>query len=522
MSFTSTSPIAVLTAVRAVANAKRVTPKHFTSPDGSAAAFIEVPGPGVVHPAHLRWVAACLGQSTASVRKTLEAVSMDAGVPVLAAALEKASGKGVARLRALGVEPKELVLHRVPVSPGAARPNVTPKDSAPVLSPVNAALEMFFGECQSLAHLVKLKAPDIIIRSRGLALQSSFVSMLEVLRSGEPLFVAQERSLEPLVIPPPRNSGSATAPGTALSVVVEGRMAVMRFPFAIGCVDLESGAFTTHGVADANLVSLVGGRAWFTWDAHLVVFDTRTRRFRLSARRAPRRMVVGACCGVFVLDTRSRKVATMPGPLASSGHDVAVSACGRYGWMYVFPRADEVGVFSIERLERVHQPWPHPELGFPGRKRDLREGHDLTVRALARTKTGTFRLLYGNELLQGRHAGRLERAPEAAAFDAQSDRLVTLQRGELHVHRVDGRAQPKRVARWSLEPMLEQLAPAGLMPTAQLRDVMRAAGTVGELAQLDVAALRERLYLGEDEQPDLAGIISAAKAMKPNDTLLAL
>ncbi len=449
------------------------------------------------------------------MRKTLETVSMKSGVPAIAAALEKANGPGVKRLRSLGVEPRELLLHRVPMAPGRERLN-----RENVLSPENAALEMFFRECGSLQQLIKLKAPDIIVQSRGLALQSSFASMLQVLRIGEPLFSAQDESKKPLVIPPPRGSGSVTAPGTPLALVVEGRTAVLRFPYAIGCIDLESGAFTTHPIADSNLVALTDGQAIFTWNAQLVVFDTRTRKFTLRPRIVPKRVVVGACCGVFVLDTRSRKVATMPGPLASSGHDVAVSACGRFGWMYCFPRADEVGVFSIDALERVHQPWPHPEVGMPGRKRDLREGHDLTVRALARTKKGTFRLLYGEHVLHGKHAGRLERAPEAAAFDAKSDRLVTLNDGELEVHRVDVRARLERLARWSLEPMIEQVAPAKLTRDPELLlSVMQVAGTVGELAKLDEQSLREQLYLAEEAQPDLAGIISAARAIEVRSSL---
>ena len=511
----------VLEAVRAVANASRAPPKHFTSPDRRAAAWIDVPGPGVVHPAHHRWIAQCLGQSATAVRATLDAISLEAGVPALAAALQNATGPGVKKLRALGVDPQELVLRRVPIPPGAQRPNLAPPGSAPVLSPLNAALEMFFRECRSLERLVELKAPDIIVQSRGLSLQSSFESLLEVLRRGEPLFKEQEPQKKRLVIPPPRGSASVTPPGRPLSVVIEGDTAVVRFPFAIGCVDLESGAFTTHPIADSNLVALIDGQAWFTWDAHLVVFDTRARTFTLRPRKVPRRFVVGACCGIFVLDTRTRKLATMAGPLASSGHDVAVSACGKYGWMSVFPRADEVGIFSIERLARLFQLWPHPELGTPGRKRDLMEGHDLTVRALARAKTGAFRLLYGARLVHGRHSSELDRKPEAAAFDATSDRLVTLSDGELHLHRVDVRARPRRVARWSLEPMLEHVAPTALgLPAEQLLDVMRVAGTVRELGQLDEQSLRDGLYLSEDERPELGPILSAARALEPKATLL--
>lgn len=464
--------------LRAVRDAQReATEADFTTPDwhDDEPGYIAVPAPGVVHAAHVAWVAECLGQSSEWVLRVLaEGTSEDAcGPRVIADALATCGGSGRERLEALGVDPRELLLLRVPLPPARTRPNPSAPGANPILSTMNAALQMFQREAASIHRLVELGAPDVITDLRANQLQRSFLALVHLLEKGTLLFEPHEEPLtDPptptsLVIPPPEPADE-DGPLRPIAVAMSGPTVILQSSRAIACIDTRTGEATAHALGDAVLISIRDGQALFTHGAHLVVFDMARRAFALEPPSLPRRVVIGACCGITVLDTESRRVATLPGPIADSPFGVTISGCGRYGWVDLAPSLDDVGVFSIEELERVFQPWPHPSLGVPepagsGADEDETQGHDDTVRAIARCADGTFRILYGDTLLFGATVHRLPDPPDAACFDAEGEQLVTSHDHELHIHRLDGDAAPHLVSRWSFRtnedahPILERL-----------------------------------------------------------------
>lgn len=525
MSLELSDPAEVLRAVRSLARTKRAEDQDFTSPSGAETRHIEVPKPGVVHPAHFAWIAECLEQSTEWVERTLDEGTPDesCGVRAIAKALSESRGPGRDRLSRIGVDPGELVLRRVPLAPGDARPNpLLSLRSNPVLSSENAALQMFRQGAQALTRLIELGAPAIIIDNRANQLQHQFRTLHHMLQGPGPLFEPyEELATDPptptsLIIPPPRGSWTG-APLRPLQVAVAGSSVVVRFPCAIARVNLQSGAFSTHPLGDAGLVAIVDGRALFTDGAHLVVFDMNEGEFTLEAPSLPRHVVVGACCGIAVLDTDTRMVATMPGPQASSPFGVVISGCGQYGWLELSPQLDDVGIFSVERLERVFQPWPHPSVGRPGDTEDLGEGHDDVARAVARLPDGSFRCVYGEHLLQDRTAHRLLSAPLAAAFDAMGDQLVTVDAAELRCYRLGVDANPSLKMRWSLKPLETHLSACYLRLEGSGLDegsLMGAVGTVGALASLTPSELEERLFAESDaSQRALATVIGTARSI---------
>jgi hypothetical protein len=255
--------------------------------------------------------------------------------------------------------------------------------------------------------------------------------------------------------------------------------------------------------------------------SRLVVFDTRTDTFTVEPPELPRHLVLGACCGIEILDTQTRQVTTMPGPLASSGFDVTVSSCGRFGWIDLLPEADDIGIFSIERQERVFQPWPHPTLGMPTSRGSVGEGHDDVVRALAACDDGTFRILYGRHVLDAAHAHALDREPRVAAFDPTGERLVTLDDQALEVHTLDANARPRLVTRWSCAALTDHLAPALPVVEAglELGELMATVGTTRALTRLRADELADRLHLETDAVPQLESLIRAARTMSPRTRL---
>lgn len=515
MSLISTEPRKILAAVRATKGSKHASAKDFIAPAGTAPRHVDIPPPGVVHPALLPWIAEALGQPRRAVKATLERD----GAGALASALATVES---AKLRKLGVAQGELLLRRLPLPVGRARPNPRPKNSGPVLSPLNAMLEMFDRECRSQARLIELEAPEIIVRSRGLGLQQRFEAVLALLRGrGLPFEPELELPTEPptppeLIIPPPDCGGWFDAPARPFGVVLEGDTAVVRYHSALARIDLATGDFSTHAVGEAALVRLRDGKALLARGSRLVVFDARRDAFTLDAPRLPARVVLGACCGVSILDTRTRKVALLPGPLASSGFDVALSACGDYGWIDLAPRRDDVGVFSAARLERVFQPWPHAKLGRPAVKSASSEGHDGSPRALV-ARGGGFRLLYGRHVLDGPRAWPLKRMPGVAAFDVRGERLVTLDESALTLYTLDALGKPTVAREWSCAALTTHLAPALPLEEAGVDrgSFMPSVGTTARLISLSAVELAERLYLDASDAPRLEPVLQAARALLP-------
>lgn len=319
------------------------------------------------------------------------------------------------------------------------------------------------------------------------------------------------------MIAAPRTGSWVGAPLRPLQVAVAGSTAVVRFPGAIARIDVRTGEFSTHPLADAGLLALVEGRALFQDGVHLVVFDTNKNEFATSAPSIPRRVVVGACCGISVLDTDTRMVATMPGPLASSAFDVVTSACGRYGWLEIGPQLDDVGVFSIERLESVFQPWPHPKLGRPELADDPGEGHDDVARSLACLPGGSFRCLYGAHVLQDAMAHPLPTTPLAAAFDADGDQLIAVDASELRCYVLGVEGKPELERCWSLGSLEAHLSARDLALAGTGLDegrLMGVVGTIGALAALTPHQLQTRLFEAPDSSRHRAfeQLIAAARA----------
>lgn len=494
---------------RGTKGSRRASAKDFTAPAGTAARHIDIPPPGVVHPALVPWIAAALGRTRSQVMQTLA----EEGVEPLAVALSTAQS---AKLQKRGVAPSELLLRRLPLPQGKSRRNPRVAGSGPVLSSLNAMLLMFDRECRSLAKFIELGAPEIIVQARARGLQTRFEAVVALLEGRSlPLEKDLDLPTDPptppqLIIPPPDCGGWFDEPARPFSVLLEGNTAVVRYHSALARIDLATGALSVHPVGEAGLVRLRGGKALLVRGSRLVVFDTRADAFTLAKPPLPARVVLGACCGVSILDTRTRKVALLPGPLASSGFDVSVSACGNYGWMHLAPAMDDVGVFSVERLESVFQPWPHAKLRRPTIKGELGEGHDDTPRALVARGRG-FRLLYGRHVIDGPRAWALASKPNVAAFDARGDQLVTLDETALTLHALDGAGKPTVVKRWACDGLTAHLAPT--LPGADLASLMPSVGTAARLAGLRPEELAERLWLEPSEAASLVPLLEAARAL---------
>jgi hypothetical protein len=508
MRLETTDPIELLNAARMAAETRLAVDEDFISPSGTETLHIVVPEPGVVHPAHRALLAECIGETVEWVDHTLEEGTPDdaSGVRAMATALRQARGPGSDRLRAMGIKPEELVLRHIPIAPGRARPNPYRLGSNPVLSSENAALLMFHRRCKRLAHRIDLQCPSFILDNDANVVQRSFRELHDVVQGCGPGFAAFDEGLtdpprSASLIAPPRIGSWVGAPLRPLQVALAGSTAVVRFPGAIARIDVRTGEFSTHPIADAALLAIVEGRALFRDGVQIVVFDTNNNDFAAYAPSIPRRVVVGACCGISVLDTDTRMVATMPGPLASAAFDVVTSACGRYGWLEIAPQQDDVGVFSIERLESVVQPWPHPKLGRPALNGDPGEGHDDVARALVRLPGGAFRCLYGEYVLDAAAAHRLPTTPLAGAFDAGGDELTTVDASELRCYALGVEGHPELKCVWSLRALVPHLSARALDLEASGLDegrLMGVAGTMGALAALTPEELTSRLLLESD------------------------
>jgi hypothetical protein len=523
MTLVSNEPLEIIQQVRAAEHTKRASAGDFVAPLEKAPRHVEIPPPGVVHPTLLPLIAEAIGRTPSEVRATLE----EDGVGPLATALAKVKS---AELRRLGIAPTELLLRRLPIPLGSARPNVTPAGSGPVLSPLNAMLEMFDRECRSQAQLIKLRAPDVIVQHRTQSLQRRFEAILSLLDGrGLPFEAEHEAATNPpippeLIIQPPSVGGWFAEPARPFSVLLERDTASVRYFSAIARIDLVNGDFSTHAVGEARLVRLLYGKALLARGSRLVVFDARRDSFTLEAPELPARLVLDACCGVNILDTRTRRIALMPGPLASSGFDVTLSACGEYGWIELEPRKDDVGIFSASRLERVFQPWPHPKLKRPAVKRASTEGHDGTARALVALEGGGFRLLYGRHVLDGPHAWELNGMPIVGAFDVRADRLLTLDETALTLHTLGPSGKPTIARRWSCDALSAHLAPE--LPLAQSGvdpgSLMANVGTTARLVGLSSEQLASLLYLAPHQAPRLEPVLEAARALQLPSRLRAL
>ena len=517
------TPLEIIQEVRAAEHTKRASARDFSAPSEKALRHVEIPTPGVVHPTLVPWIAEAVGRTPSEVKATLEAD----GAGPLATALAKVKS---ALLRKLGVAPTELLLRRLPLPLGKDRPNATPAGSGPVLSPINAMLEMFDRECRAQAQLIKLGAPDVIVQDRAQSVQRRFEAVLSLLDGrGLPFEAEHEGPTNPpsppeLIIEPPSCGGWFAEPARPFSVLLERDTAIVRYYSAIARIDLVTGDFSTHDVGEARLVRLLDGKALLARGSRLVVFDARRDSFTLDAPELPARLVLDACCGVTILDTRTRRLAVMPGPLASSGFDVTLSACGDYGWLDLEPRKDDMGIFSASRLERIFQPWPHRKLKRPAVKLASEEGHDGTPRALVALEGGGFRLLYGRHVLDGPRAWALNGMPIVAAFDARAERLLTLDETALTLHTLGPTGEPTIARRWSCDALSAHLAPplplkeAGVDPGSLMANV----GTTARLAGLSSEQLTSLLYLGPHDAPRLEPVLEAARAVRLPSRLRAL
>ncbi len=517
-------PVALLELARRAPPPEVVAEADFVSPTGRDEKCLPVPGRGVIHPAHVGWVAEALGRSREWVTETLGAD----GLGAVLKALGEASPDATASLRRRGIDPQDLVWHWLPVPAGLTRPNVVPFAGAnPVLSPENAAWQALFRSAQAVQKLIEFDAPPLIVDNRCDQLQRSFESLLFTLR-GQVNF-RPERSLhaesplpEAVVVAPARSQSWVEEPLRPLQVGLCENVALVRYPGGLARVDLRSGRFSTHPFCGASLVTMAGGQAVFCDGARLNVFDLSVDDFVLHANQLPRRVVLGACCGVDILDTASRCVATMPGPLASSGYDVATSACGRWGWVELGPQVDDIGVFSVEDLARVFQPWPHPSVGRPEAE-DPGEGHDGTVRALARRPDGAFCLLYGPHVLKAEAAHALPTTPSAAGFEASAQRLATVDAEHLSVFELSESGVPTLQTRWSLSAIRPHLSLDGfdLSGTGlEAGAVLGAVGTVAALGALDVEQLEARVFFDADPTPGALSRLLRAARQTPLPTAL--
>lgn len=524
MNITADAPLAVLNAVRAARTAPAVTDSDFTEPTGDETRAIEVAAPGLIHPAHFGWVAEILGRSEESLVSSLSGIHDGDGLTPVTEALR--SAKTPARLRALGVKAEELVIRRFPVSPGSQRPNATPlPGSGTVLSAVNAAYQDLLRSSHSVQKLTDLDGPPIIIESRALSMMAALERLLHLLGGKGHRWTPQhEHDTDPptppelVVMPRRRTEGLYSSPMIPAQVRLVGTTAIIRFPVALACIDVTSGEFSVQPFAEAGFVSVTDSEAVFCDGARLSVLDVQRRQFVTDPRHLPPRVILGACCGVEILDTASRTTALLPGPLASSAFEFVTSPCGSYGWLEIAPRADELGVFSLQDVARVYQVWPHAEVGMPAESEDPGEGHDDTPRALARLEDGTWRFVYGRHLLHGPHAYELSRGFTAAAFDPNGTRLAVVDATHLSLFALNRLGEPTLSTRWSLEQLGQHLTADRFDFTGTGLDanaVLAATGTIENLASLTPSELIDRAFFDEEPDPKaLARLVADAQGLR--------
>ena len=529
MSITSSDPIEVLRSLRIPSNARVVTDDDFATPVGDDVRALAVAVPGLIHPAHFEWVAEILGRSQESLVEALSSIHDGNGLSAVSQALREA--KMPARLSALGVTADELIIQRVPVTPATLRPNVeAPSGARKVMSPLNAAYQELFRWSRSVQKLTDLGGPEIIIEARALSMMGSFERLLRLLGGKGHRFTPQYQPNtsaptppELVVMPRCRTAGLMCPPTTPREVRLVGATALIRFPVALACVDVNSGQFSVQPFAEAQFAAVNDSEAVFCDGSRLSVLDLNRRQFVIEPRQVPPRITLGACCGVEVLDTASRTTALLPGPMASSGFDFVTSACGRYGWLDVAPQVDELGVFSVEDIARVCRVWPHATIGTPAEVEDLGEGHDDTPRALARLDDGSFRFVYGHHLLHGPHAYQLPQEFKAVGFDLTGTKLAVVDLTHLSVFALSALGEPTLIARRSLAPLAEHLTAdrfdftnTGLNAEA----IMAATGTIETLAGLDPQELSELVFFDEEPKPEaLERLIAEARALKLQTSL---
>lgn len=447
----------VLRAVRGAARLRAASERDLTAPEGGADLALELEAPGVLHPALVPWVAACVGEPAEALLAAW--TSGDDGDLRASLPSRLRRARPPEALAALGVQPKELLLRRLPVPAGAARENrAPPAGGPPVLSSLNAHYQELLRTNASVAALRRLRGPDIIIEERSRAVQRCFLRLLAVLRGEGPPFEASDLpGLEsdgdrPLIGMPRCCADFVREPIEPRELALCGDRVLLRFDAALVQLELPSGAVHVAPFGPASLVRSDADEAIFFDGAQLVVWDLAQRRFVLTPRSLPARVALGACCGVEVLDTATRRLATLPGPMASSGFDLATSPCGAYVWPCVLPACDDLGVFSLEAMERAYLVWPNGSLGTPRPPRRRGEGHDGTARALVRRGPG-FRFLYGRHVLDGERAHELPRAPQVACFDGAGERLATVAGEELVVYQLAADGAPAPAARWSIREL---------------------------------------------------------------------
>lgn len=525
MALTSRDPWEVIQAVRATAHSRAATNDDFVSPAGTHALALELDAPGVVHPAHLPWLAECLDLPMERLRQVLGSPEEIDLLTTLAERLEHVTTPP--RLAALGVQPRELMVRRLPVPAATARPNrVPPAGGPPTLSIENAHWQNVLRTNEALATLRRLSAPTIIIESRSLEVQRSLLRLLSVLRGDGPLFEPEHTlnttppTPSELVVLPRGRTGFVREPMRAHEVRLSGDVALVRFQEALVQLDLTTGDFTARQFAGASCVHIDEHEAAFCDGARLSVLDLETRQFVLDPRSMPARVPLGACCGLEVLDTRSRTTALLPGPSASSGFSFATSPCGSFVWLDILPEHDDLGVYSLEHMDRAYQVWPHASLGTPRTEERSSEGHDETARALVRWGEG-FRFTYGRHVLDGSRAFELERVPHAACFDRSGTHLATVDDEYLTLHALAADGPPQRSSRWSLAPLrahltLDELDLNGL--ECDPETLLATVGTVGELSVCTVDVLRAQLYTEESDER-LQRLIDEARAKHLPSTL---
>jgi hypothetical protein len=301
-------------------------------------------------------------------------------------------------------------------------------------------------------------------------------------------------------------------------VACEGSTAIIRFSTSLAQVDLETGAFSLHPLGSVELIGLFDRRVLMLDggpNPRLVVFDTTRGEFTSELPSRPARVPLLACCGVEVLGLGSRMTATMPGPLLGSPVEIVRSGCGAFAWLEVAPGSDDdVGIFSVERLETQFQPWPHPVLALV-EKSVVDDEYDETPRALGKVPSGPFRFLYGAFVCQGDAAHPLGATPLAAAFDAAAAVLTTIDDRFLRRYRLDDRGEPTLEQAWALAPLLAHLDPRPLIgPEDDADEVMGVAGTVDALIHMSRAELEELL-----PQLDPELLAAQAKQVKLSFTL---
>ena len=505
-------------AIRATEHLRAATNDDFVSPAGSHELVLELEPPGVIHPAHVPWLAECVDLPTEEVRQALASLERVDLLMTLAERLEHATVPR--RLAELGVQPRELLLRRLPVPAATARPNRVPPDGGPqVLSMENAHWQDLLRASDGVARLRRLNGPASIIEVRSFEVQCSFLRLLSVLRGDGPLFGPQytPNTSPPtppeLVVLPRGRTGFGNKPMRAYELRLSGHVALICFQEALVQLDLQTGDFTARQFGGASFVCIDEHEAVFCDGVRLSVMDLATRQFVLEPRSLPGRVALGACCGIEVLDTRSRTTALLPGPSASSGFGFAASPCGSFVWVNILPECDDFGVFSLERMERVCRVWPHSTLGTPRCEGDPGEGHDGTARALVQQGEG-FWFLYGRHLLVGSRAHDLERTPHAACFDRSGTRVATVDDEYLTIHELAQDGKPERSSRWSLTPIkahltLDEFDLTGFESGAE--NLIAAVGTVGELQHSTVDQLRAQLYT-EESDDTLQRLIDEARA----------